>query len=184
MEKKVLVPLAAGFEMVEALSVVDVFRRAGVHVDLVAVADELQVISSHGVPVLTDKYISDCTDVQYDLIVLPGGIPGAEILAASQPLAQLLRKQNDAGRFYAAICAAPALVLGSQGLLDGKNATCHPVFAEQLPSQQYTDQSVVVDKNCITARGAGASIEFSLKLLEVLIGEDKRDEVAKQMALV
>lgn len=184
MEKKILVPLGEGFEMVEALSVVDVFRRAGADVDLVAVGDGLQVVSSHGVPVIADKHISECTEVQYDLIVLPGGIPGSENLAASSLLQSLLKKQNDAGRLYGAICAAPALVLGNQGLLEDKDATCHPLFVEQLPSQEHTDQSVVFDKNCVTARGAGVSIEFSLKLLEVLMGSDKRNEVEKQMALV
>lgn len=184
MEKKVLVPLAEGFEMVEALSVVDVLRRAGVQVDLVSISNDLQVVSSHGVPVVTEKYISECVDQQYDLIVLPGGIPGSENLARSQVLQDLLKKQNDSGRLYGAICAAPALVLGSQGLLEGKNATCHPLFVEKLPSQEYKNQSVVFDKNCVTARGAGVSIDFSLKLLEVLMGSDKRDEVAKQMALV
>ena len=184
MEKKILVPLAEGFEMVEALSVVDVFRRAGAHVDLAAIAGDLKVVSSHGVPVITDKHISECSEVQYDLIVLPGGIPGSENLAASPTLQTLLKKQNDAGRLYGAICAAPALVLGSQGLLDKKKATCHPLFVGKLPSQEYTDQSVVFDKNCVTARGAGVSIDFSLKLLEVLMGSEKRKEVEKQMALV
>lgn len=184
MEKKILVPFAEGFEMVEALSVVDVFRRAGAHVDLVTITGNRQVVSSHGVPVVTDKYISDCVGEQYDLIVLPGGIPGSENLAASVALKNLLKKQNDAGRLYGAICAAPALVLGNHGLLDGKDATCHPLFVEHLPSQKHAAESVVFDKNCITARGAGASIEFSLKLLEVLMGADKKEEVAKQMALV
>lgn len=184
MEKKILVPLAEGFEMIEALSVVDVFRRAGVHVDLVTITGNKQVTSSHGVPVITDKYISDCADLQYDLIVLPGGIPGSENLATSVALQTLLKKQNDAGKLYGAICAAPALILETQGLLKDKNATCHPLFVEHLPSQEHIDQSVVVDKNCVTARGAGVSIEFSLKLLEVLMGADKKEEVAKQMALI
>ncbi len=116
--------------------------------------------------------------------MLPGGIPGSENLAASAALKNLLKRQNDAGRLYGAICAAPALVLGGQGLLEGKDATCHPLFVEHLPSQEHTDKSVVVDKNCVTARGAGASIEFSLKLLEILMGADKKEEVARQMALV
>lgn len=184
MEKKILVPLAAGFEMVEALSVVDVFRRVGVQVDLAAVGDDLQVVSSHGVPVVADLFISACRDVQYDLIVLPGGIPGSENLAQSADLSDLLRKQNDTGKLYGAICAAPALVLGAKGLLDGKNATCHPMFVEKLPSQEHTGESVVFDKNCVTARGAGVSIDFSLKLLEVLLGPDKRKEVERQMAII
>lgn len=184
MQKKILVPLAEGFEMLEALSVVDVFRRAGVDVDLVCIGEELTITSSHGVPVVTEKRIENCLDVQYDLIVLPGGIPGSENLAKSSHLQELLQKQNEAGRLYGAICAAPALVLGAQGLLEGKDATCHPLFIEKLPSQEHTEENVVFDKNCVTARGAGASIEFSLKLLEIVMGIDKRQEVEKQMALM
>lgn len=183
MERKILVPLAEGFEMLEALSVVDVFRRAGAQVDLVTITGKKQVISSHGVPVITDKYISDCESEKYDLIVLPGGVTGSHNLAASVALQNLLKKQNNAGRLYGAICAAPALVLGAQGLLDGKDATCHPLFVEHLPSQKDTEKSVVVDHNCVTGRGAGVSIEFSLKLLEILMGADKKEEVARQMAI-
>lgn len=183
MEKKILVPLANGFEMIEALSVVDVFRRGGVGVDLVSITSELTVVSSHGVPVTADKSISDCQQQQYDLIVLPGGIPGSENLANSGELQELLQKQNEAGRMYGAICAAPALVLGSQGLLDGKDATCHPLFIEKLPSQEHTAKSVVSDQNCVTARGAGVSIEFSLTLLEKIMGVEKRKEVETQMAI-
>lgn len=183
MEKKILVPLADGFEMLEALSVVDVFKRAGAEVDLASIGEELLVMSSHSVPVVAAKLISECVDEQYDLIVLPGGIPGAENLAYSSELAQLLKKQNAADKLYGAICAAPALVLGSQGLLEEKNATCHPLFIEKLPSQDHVRESVVVDKNCVTGRGAGVSIDFSLKLLELLMGPEKRAEVEKQMAI-
>lgn len=184
MEKKILVPLAEGFEMLEALSVVDVFRRAAANVDLVSLTPELTVVSSHGVPVTAEKNIHDCLQTDYDLIVLPGGIPGAENLAKSKALEELLQKQNEAGRIYGAICAAPALVLENQGLLDGKEATCHPLFIEKLQSQKRTGEPVVFDKNCVTARGAGASIDFSLTLLEILMGADKRKEVEKQMAVV
>ncbi|BHH82644.1 DJ-1 family glyoxalase III [Desulforhopalus sp. 52FAK] len=184
MEKKILVPLGEGFEMLEALSVVDVFRRVGALVDLASVMDALTVTSSHGVPVITQKNITECVNVDYDLIVLPGGIPGSENLAKSEPLQKLLQHQNDAGRLYGAICAAPALVLGSQGLLEGKDATCHPMFIEKLPSQDHSAERVVFDKNCVTANGAGASIEFSLALLEIVMGADKRKEVEQQMAIV
>lgn len=183
MEKKILVPLAEGFEMLEALSVVDVFRRAGVRVDMVSITSDLTVVSSHKVPVTADMAISQCLDTQYDLIVLPGGIPGSENLAGSKELKNLLQKQSEEGRMYGAICAAPALVLGNQGLLEGKDATCHPLFAEKMPSQEHTSKLVVADQNCVTARGAGASIEFSLTLLEHLMGAEKRKEVEEQMAI-
>ena len=169
--------------MIEALSVVDIFRRAGVHVDLAAIGDGLQVTSSHGVQVTADKTLSDCANETYDLIVLPGGIPGAENLKNSALLAELLRKQNREKKLYGAICASPAVVLKHHGLLEGKKATCHPLFAEHLTSQEHAGEKVVVDDNCVTSKGAGTSIDFGLKLLGVLMGEEKMKEVAKRMAI-
>lgn len=183
MEKRILVPLAEGFEMIEALSVVDIFRRAGAHVDLVAIGDSLQVTSSHKVQVTADRTILDCVNESYDLIVLPGGIPGAENLKNSTVLAELLKKQNSEDKLYGAICASPALVLEHHGLLEGKKATCHPLFVDQLSSQTSAGKRVVFDKNCVTGNGAGTSIEFGLELLGILMGEDKKREVAKGMAI-
>ncbi len=183
MKKKVLVPLAEGFEMIEALSVVDVLRRAGIEVDLAAVGDNVQVTSSHNVPVIADKLIIACAEERYDLIVLPGGIPGAENLKKSETLAALLKKQNSENRLYGAICASPAVVLEPQGLLEGKKATCHPLFIDKLPSQDHAEKNVIFDKNCVTSRGAGTSIEFSLELLGILLGDEKKQEVATQMAI-
>lgn len=183
MNKKILVPLAEGFEMLEALSVVDVFRRAGADVDLAAVGDNLQVTSSHQVKVMADIALADCVGKNYDLIVLPGGIPGAQNLQQSSILATLLKKQNSENRLYGAICAAPALVLEYHGLLEGKSATCHPGFIDKLKSRSHVSERVVVDKNCVTSKGAGTSIEFALELLGLLLGEQQKKAVAKGMAL-
>ena len=183
MDKKVLVPLAEGFEMIEALAVVDVFRRGGVHVDIASVGEDVQVTSSHNVPVVADKLLTDCVQENYDLIVLPGGIPGAENLQKSELLADLLKKQNKADKLYGAICASPAVVLEHHGLLAGKKATCHPLFVDKLPTQEHVAEPVVFDQNCVTSKGAGTSIEFGLELLEILMGKEKKIEVAKGMAL-
>lgn len=183
MDKKILIPLAEGFEMLEALSVVDVFRRAGAHVDMAAVGEDLQVTSSHQVKVMADLFLAQCLNEAYDLIVLPGGIPGAQNLQKSELLVELLKKQNSANRLYGAICAAPALVLEHHGLLEGKNATCHPGFVEKLSSQAHVDERVVVDKNCVTSKGAGTSIEFALELLGMVMGTEKKQAVAKGMAI-
>lgn len=183
MQKKILVPLAEGFEMIEALSIVDVFRRAGAHVDLAAIGDDLEVTSSHNVKVIADRKLIDCADETYDLIVLPGGIPGAENLKNSSILAELLQQQNNENRLYGAICASPAVVLEHHGLLEGKKATCHPLFIEQLKTRTNVGERVVFDKNCVTSRGAGTSIEFGLELVGILLGEEKKKEVAKGMAI-
>ncbi len=183
MKKRILVPLAEGFETIEALSLVDVFRRAGAHVDLAAIGDSLLVTSSHNVQVMADKLLGDCTEETYDLIVLHGGIPGAENLKNSPILAKLLKKQNEEKKLYGAICASPAIVLEHQGLLEGKRATCHPNFVNRLGIQDKVGEKVVIDGNCITGRGAGTSIEFGLNLIGVLLGEEKKAEVAKGMAI-
>lgn len=183
MNKKILVPLAEGFEMVEALTVVSVFRRASVEVDLVSVAKTTTVVSSHNVPVVADKMIDACVDQSYDLIVLPGGVPGVDNLKSSEQLKSLLIKQNEEDKLYGAICAAPAVVLEAHGLLEGKKATCHPLFTDKLSDKEKIGQSVVKDKNCLTSRGAGTSIEFALELLEALMGKEKRKEVEQGMAI-
>ncbi len=183
MEKKILVPLAEGFETIEALSIVDVFRRAACTVDLAAIGNTLQVTSSHGVSVIADKLLEQCADEEYNLIVLPGGIPGAENLKNSELLVTLLKKQNDANMLYGAICASPAVVLEHHGLLDGKKATCHPGFVDKLSSAEYAGENVVSDGNCVTSKGAGTSIDFALELLGILMGEEKKKEVAQGMVI-
>lgn len=182
MEKKILVPVADGTEMIEALSIVDVFRRGGIRVDMASV-NELVFTSSHGVKIEADKLIGDCIDETYDLIALPGGIPGAENLKNSEELAQILRKQNDSGRYYGAICASPAVVLKEHGLLDNKKATCHPMFIANLSAGQISEDNVVIDNNCITSKGAGTSIDFALALLGLIGGEEKKKEVAQGMVI-
>jgi protein deglycase len=183
MTKRILVPLADGFETIEALSVVDIFRRAGAHVEMAAVGDSLQVRSSHNVRVMADRTLTECAGETYDLIVLPGGIPGAENLRNSAILAELLIEQNNNNRLYGAICASPAVVLEHHGLLAGKKATCHPHFVDRLSSREHAGEKVIIDQNCITSRGAGTSIEFGLELLGILMGEEKMREVAAGMAI-
>jgi len=180
MEKKVLVPVADGFEEVEAFSIVDVFRRAGVTVDVASVG-ELQVTSSHDVRIIADKLIEDCVGESYDLIALPGGIPGAENLTNSKVLIDILKKQNREEKLYGAVCASPAVVLEPHGLLEGKKATCHPLFVDKLSNDDHAGLTVVHDQNCVTSRGAATSIEFALEMLGILLGEEKKQEVARGM---
>lgn len=182
MEKKILVPVADGIEMIEALAIVDVFRRAGATVDIASVNDKV-ITSSHNVMIHADKLIDECVNTDYDLVAVPGGIPGAENLKNSATLIDILKKQNDADKLYGAICASPAVVLQSHGLLEGKKATCHPLFIADLSDGQATETKVVLDQNCVTSRGAGTAVDFALELLGILMGDDKKREVAKGMVV-
>jgi 4-methyl-5(b-hydroxyethyl)-thiazole monophosphate biosynthesis len=182
MEARILVPVANGIEMIEALSIVDVFRRAGATVDIASV-DEIVITSSHNVKIHADKLIDECLDENYDLVAVPGGIPGAQNLAKSATLIEILKKQNDADKLYGAICASPAVVLQPHGLLEGKTATCHPLFIADLSDTNASELKVVIDKNCVTSRGAGTSVDFALELLGKVMGEEKKREVAKGMVV-
>ena len=182
MSKQVLVPIADGTEEIEAVCIIDVLRRAGASVTVAAVG-ELQVTASRGVKLVADTLIADCVGNTYDLVVLPGGMPGAEHLRDSKELEKILRRQNQEGRLYGAICASPAVVLQYHGLLDQRRATCHPNFAHQLENADLVESRVVLDGTCITSRGPGTALEFALKLVEVLYGEEKAKEVAAPMVV-
>lgn len=179
--KKVLTPIANGVEEIEAVSIIDVLRRAGADVTVASVHEDLKITASRGVYLVADKHITECVSESYDLIVLPGGMPGAENLRDCKPLIQLLLKQKNAARLYGAICAAPAVVLQTHRLLDNLQATCHPNFTGYLVNQEAVEKRVVVDGQCITSRGPGTAMEFSLKLVEILYGREKAQEVAAPM---
>jgi 4-methyl-5(b-hydroxyethyl)-thiazole monophosphate biosynthesis len=182
MSKKVLVPIADGSEELEAVCIVDVLRRAGADV-IVASVDGLQVTASRGVKLVADRLMADCINDIYDLVALPGGMPGAEHLRDSKELERILRRQYEEGRLYAAICASPAVVLQYHGLLGQRRATCHPGRVDHLENKEAVDSPVVVDGNCITSQGPGTAIEFSLKLIEMLYDEQKAKDVAEPMVV-
>ncbi len=180
MSKDVLVPIADGCEEIEAACIIDVLRRADADVTVVSVGN-LQVTASRGMKLVADRLISDCVNNTYDLIALPGGMPGAERLRNSKELTEMLKRQAQDGKLYAAICASPAVVLNHHGLLAGRKATAYPGFAEQLANTESIESRVVVDKNCITSRGPGTAMEFALKLVEVLFGEEMAKKIAESM---
>ena len=186
MTKQALVPIADGSEEIEAVTIIDVLRRAGVEVTVasVGVGKTKQITAARGTNIVADSFIADCADKAWDLIAVPGGIEGADHLAASEILDQLLRSQAQQGKFYAAICAAPAVVLGSKGLLADKTATSHPRFYQSLIAKEVvTESRVVVDGNCITSQGPGTAIDFALELVEQICGIVKREEVASPLVL-
>ena len=182
MTKRVLVPIADGTEEIEAVCIIDVLRRAEAEV-VVASVGAKEVTCSRGVKIVADKLIGECRDDTFDMIVLPGGIPGAENLRDSADLIELLKQQAGSGGFFGAICASPAVVLQAHGLLENRQATTHPGFVDQLLPNSGIESRVVVDGNCITSRGPGTALEFSLKLVEMLYGPEKAAEVGEPMVL-
>ncbi|MFA6185914.1 MAG: DJ-1 family glyoxalase III [Phycisphaerae bacterium] len=182
MSPKILVAVADGSEELEAIAIIDCLGRAGAEITIASV-DKIQITTSRKVKITADCLIADCLGKTYDLIALPGGMPGAEHLRDSRELAEMLKKQKDSGRLYAAICASPAVVFEHHGLLAGKKATCFPTMAEKLKNKEAANQRVVVDGNCITSQGPGTALEFAIKLVERLFGGEKADSVAKAMLI-
>lgn len=178
---RVLIPLAPGCEELEAVTVIDLLRRAGVEV-ITASLDDSLVRCSRGTVLMPDTTLDDVLDQPFDMIVLPGGLPGADHLNNDPRIQRLLRDMAEQGRFTAAICAAPK-VLASAGLLDGHKATAYPgvLEATQQPGIQVLDRPVVRDGRIITSPGPGTAMDFSLELIEVLEGQAKREEVEQAL---
>ncbi|TVU22880.1 hypothetical protein EJB05_32601 [Eragrostis curvula] len=180
--KKVLVPIAAGSEPVEGSVPVDILRRAGADVTVASAGDDLLVEVMYGVKIVADALVADCADASYDLVVLPGGIPGAENLVGCAALEGIVRRHADKGGLCAAICAAPAMALAPWGLLHGHKATAHPAFVEKFPPEvTAVDANVVVDGKVVTSRGPATAMEFALTLVEQLYGKEKVEQIAKPM---
>jgi len=182
MSKTVLVPIADGTEELEAVTIIDILRRAGAEVTVASVG-ELQITASRGVKITADCSIEDCKEKEYDLIALPGGMPGAEHLRDSSTLIDLLKAQKEAGKWYAAICAAPVVALQPHGLLKGLKATCHPGRVDNLEDQEASTFRVVVDGTCITSQGPGTALEFALVLVETIMGQAKKSEIVPPLVL-
>ncbi|KAF3779683.1 DJ-1-like protein B [Nymphaea thermarum] len=183
LQKKVMVPIADGTEEMEAVIMIDVLRRAGADVAVASVEKELQVVASRGVKLVADAFVRDLSDTSFDLIALPGGMPGAANFHGCQALETIVKKHAADGRPYAAICASPAVVLDKWGLLDGLKATCHPSFMDKLSSAVPVDSRVQQDGKVVTSSGPGTAMEFALVLVEQLFGKEKRDEVAGPLLL-
>jgi len=175
---KIMVPLADGFEEIEALTVVDVLRRAGIDVDTVGVVGS-SITGSHKIRVTTDKRLSDVNPDDYDGIVLPGG-PAYSTLARTSQIENILKKLNSKGKLVAAICAAPS-VLAKAGVLEGRRATIYPGMERELPYPR--DEKVVVDGNIITSQGPGTAMEFALKIVEILLGQEKTFQLKSKLVV-
>lgn len=180
--KKVYVFLANGFEDVEALIPVDVLRRGGLDVTTVSVVDDSQVVeSAHGVQMVADEMFEDCDFGDADLLLLPGGMPGASNLYEHEGVCNAVVAQHEAGKRIAAICAAPAVVLAQLGVLDGRHATCYPGFEQLLTKATYTGDLVSVDGHITTGEGPAAAFPFAYELLSQLVSAEVSDQVAEGM---
>lgn len=179
MDKLVLI-LAEGFEEVEALTPVDLLRRAKIVCETVSLASERLVPGSHGIPVLADRSWDDTDFDSYDGVILPGGLKGTQRLLEDPRVEALLRRFGTAGKLTAAICAAPT-VLCKAGLLAGRRAICYPDKEEELSGAILAREAVVQDGTVITSRGMGTSLPFGLKIVEYFRGKDAADALAAKI---
>lgn len=178
----VLVPLAQGCEELEAVTIIDLLRRAEIEV-VTAGLDGEPVHASRGVVLMPDTDLDTALERDYDMVVLPGGAGGADNLNADQRIGDLLKRMANSGKFTAAICAAPK-VLAASGVLTGKRATCYPghITADNPQQIQLSDDPVVTDGKIITSRGPGTAMDFALSLIERLVGKTRRVEVETALA--
>ncbi len=170
--------LADGCEEIEALTVVDILRRAEIHIDMISISDSLHVKGSHGIEIICDRLISEVDFSEYDGLVLPGGMPGTTNLGANETVVSQIKAFASAGKLVAAICAAPS-VLGDNGILEGKKAVCYPGVESRLKGAEVLTESVVMDENVITSRGMGTAIPFALAITEYIRDAGTAEKISK-----
>lgn len=173
---KVYIFLADGFEEIEGLTVVDLLRRADIQIDMVSIMGRKQVVGAHGIKVEADYLYEEVKVEAADMLVLPGGMPGTKNLAGHRELCKQLRSFHEEKKGVAAICAAP-MVLGQNGILQGKRAVCYPGFEQYLEGAIVEKIEVVTDGNVITSRGLGTAIAFALAIITYFVGEEKANDV-------
>jgi len=183
-----LVCVADGVEEIETVGIIDTLRRAEIEVTVASISNNITITASRKVRIEADVLFKDIKNKEYDLIVLPGGANGARNFSEHEDLVQMIKKQKDSGKLYGAICASPAVVLSKHNLLDGiDSATCYPALSDELKKNvgketKYNElDRVVVSQNCITSQGPGTTLEYALKLVELLVSADKAKEVEKAM---
>jgi protein deglycase len=174
--------LAPGFEEIEAITILDVLRRAQINVTSVSITGDLNVIGNHGIAIEADKLYPDVDLSIAEMLILPGGMPGTKNLNVHEGLKKSLTGFAKEGRPLAAICAAP-LILGQLGILKGKQATCYPGYESQLAGAILVKRPVIQDGNIITANGPGSAIKFALQIVGFFAGNGPADQISKDMML-
>ncbi|MDW8799734.1 DJ-1/PfpI family protein [Clostridium sp. A1-XYC3] len=180
--KKAIVLLAKGFEEVEALTVVDVLRRGGVHCITCSINEDAEVLGSHSIHVKANSLLEKVDFHKYDVLVIPGGMPGAANLRDSEKVTELVKKFNSDNKIIAAICAGP-IVLGRAGVLTGKKVTSYPGYEGELGDIRYCEEIVVQDGNIITSRGPATAMDFSFKILENLTDKETVEQLKEAMLI-
>lgn len=174
----IYVHLANGFEEIEALTIVDLLRRADLQVQTISITGDKKVMGTHGIPVEADILYQEADYEQCEMIVLPGGLPGADYLGEHEGLTKHIRCFAENDKYLAAICAAP-MVFGAQGILEGKKATIYPGMEDRLIGAEPQNEKVVVDGKIITSRGPATAMPFAIKLVELLKGKAAAADLAK-----
>ena len=173
--KKVVLFLADGFEEVEAITPADFLRRSGIDLILAGVTGKT-VTGAHGIKIECDVEVSEIIG-ELDGVIIPGGMPGASNIAKDEKSLKIIQAALESEILVGAICAAPAVVLGSNGLINGRNFTCYPGFENSFNGAFFSEKRVVIDNNLITSRGPGTAAEFSESLIEYLCGPEQRDMI-------
>ncbi len=174
---KIAVFFSEGYEEIEALTVVDICRRCGISVDMVSVDDAVEVRGAHDIPVRMDMLFQEADFEQYDMLVLPGGKKGTQGLENHQGLMKRVDAFYEAGKYIAALCAAPS-IFGHRGYLKGRRACCYPTFESHLEGAQVTEDPVEISGHVITSRGMGTAIDFALAIVSELAGKEAAREMA------
>ena len=179
--KKILIPLADGFEEIETVTLIDVLRRAGLDV-IAAGLSAKELKGAHGVRLVPDRALDAVKDQSFDMVILPGGQPGVDNLRKDGRVLEVLKRMKSEGKLIGAICAAP-MVLRDAGLISGVKLTSYPSVESELSGSCYETESVVVDGKIITSRGPGTALEFSLKIVELLLEKKKSDELSQALLI-
>ena len=181
MSKKILIPISNGFEEIEAISVIDICRRAGIEVTIAAVEDIL-TIGAHNVKITADAMITDVKSSDFDMIVLPGGLPNAFTLADNENVQKLLKEFKSQNKEIGAICAAPFALHKAEVL--NENYTCYPSFEKKIKDSGYqSDKDFIIDGKVITSRGPGTASIFGLEIVRILCGDEVSNNVKSGMLL-